>query len=107
MPKRLEIKATAGNVRLDYTEAVISYRTLHIRIDLGIGSDLILITKPGIAAETDDLAVRRGDVDIRHPSDDVPVILTVVLSGKIRGGDARYPRRSFGQWLRREPRPYQ
>jgi len=40
---------------------------------------------------------------------DIPVILRVELAGRIRAGDivARLPRRTFLQWLRREPRPYQ
>lgn len=109
VPQRMEIKATASSVRLDFTEAVISQRTLHLDVDLGIGADLLLITRPGIVVEAAEIAVRLGDVDIRHTADDVVVILTIVLSGRVHGGDVkvRYPRRSFGQWMRREPRPYQ
>jgi hypothetical protein len=109
VPQRMRIKATAGNVRLDFTEAVITNSTLHIEIDLGIGADLLLVTKPGIVVETDDLTVRRGNVKIRPTADQVPVTLTVVLSGQVRGGDveARFPRRSLRQWVRREPPPYQ
>jgi hypothetical protein len=109
VPRRMRIKATAGNVRLDFTEAVVTRSTLHIEIDLGIGADLLLVTKPGIVVETGDLTVRRGDVKIRPAADRVPVTLTVVLSGQVRGGDveARFPRRSLRQWVRREPPPYQ
>jgi len=109
VPQRMRIKATAGNVRLDFTEAVITHSTLYIEIDLGIGADLLLVTKPGIVVETDGLTVRRGDVKIRPTADQVPVTLTVVLSGQLRGGDieARFPRRSLRQWVRREPPPYQ
>ena len=109
VPRRMRIKATAGNVRLDFTEAVITHSTLHIEIELGLGADLLLVTKPGIVVETDDLTVRGGDVKIRPTADQVPVTLTVVLSGQVRGGDvaARFPRRTFRQWVRREPPPYQ
>ena len=109
VPQRMRIKATAGNVRLDFTEAAITHSMLHIEIDLGIGADLLLVTKPGIVVETDDLTVRRGDVKIRPTADQAPVTLTVVLSGQVRGGDveARFPRRSLRQWVRREPPPYQ
>jgi hypothetical protein len=37
--------------------------------------------------ETDDLTVRRGDIKIRHAADQVPVTLTVLVSGQVRGGD--------------------
>jgi hypothetical protein len=109
VPRRMQIKATAGNVRLDFTEAVIAHSTLHIEIDLGLGADLLLVTKPGIVVETDDLTVRRGDIKIRYAADQAPVALTVLVSGQVRGGnvEARFPRRSFWQWVRREPPPYQ
>jgi len=108
IPQRMQIKATAGNVKLDFTEAVITGSTLHVEIDLGLGADLLLITKPGIVVETDDLTMRGGDVKIQDATDQVPVTLTVVISGRVRGGNvvARFPRRNFGQWLRREPPPY-
>jgi hypothetical protein len=108
VPQRMRIKATAGNVKLDFTEAVIAHSTLHIEIELGLGADLLLVTKPGIVVETDDLTVRRGDIKIRHAADQVPVTLTVLVSGQVRGGDvvARFPRRTFWQWVRREPPPY-
>ena len=108
VPQRMRIKATAGNVKLDFTEAVITHRTLHIEPELKLGADLLLVTKPGIVVETDDLTVRMGDIKIRHVADQVPVTLTVRVSGQVRGGDvvARFPRRSFWQWVRREPPPY-
>jgi Domain of unknown function (DUF1707) len=108
VPRKMVIKATAGTVKLDFTEAVIGHPTLELEIDLGLGSDLLLITKPGVAVETDDLTVRRADVKIQADDGQVPVALTVTVSGQVRGGnvEARYPRRSFGQWMRREPHPY-
>jgi Domain of unknown function (DUF1707) len=51
-----------------------------------------------------DLIVRLGDVKVRHATDPVPVALRVVLTGRVRGGSltARFPRRTFRQWLHRE-----
>jgi DUF1707 SHOCT-like domain len=108
VPKRMRIKATAGNVKLDFTQALISHGTLRIDIDLGIGADLLLLTRPDIVVETEDLIVRRGEVKIGDAGGHVPVALTVVITGQVRGGDvvARFPRRTFGQWVRREPHPY-
>ena len=108
IPQRMQVKATAGNVKLDFTEAVITRNILHLEIDLGIGADLLLITKPGIIVETDDLTMRGGDVKIQDATDQGPVALTVVVSGRVRGGNvvARFPRRNLRQWLRRDPPPY-
>lgn len=106
VPRRLEIKLTAGEVKLDFTDAVINHDQLEVDIDLGIGADLLMITKPGIVVVTDDVTVRMGDIKVRPGKQDpeVPVALRVVVSGRIRGGDleARYPRRTIGQWVRGE-----
>jgi hypothetical protein len=105
VPQRMEIKAAACDVKLDFTEAVITHGTLHIDVELGIGADVLLVTKPGIVVDADDLIVRLGDVKVRHATDDaVPVALRVVLTGRVRGGNltARFPRRTFRQWLHRE-----
>jgi len=109
VPRRMEIRARAADVKLDFTRAVITHDTLHIDLDLGPG-DLTIVIKPGIVVDADDVAVTLGDVKVgtdAHP--DVPVVLRVELAGRIRAGDivARLPRRTFLQWLRREPRPYQ
>jgi Domain of unknown function (DUF1707) len=106
VPRRIEIDATAGNVKLDFTEAVITFGSLRIEVDLGLGADLVLITKPGIEVLTDDLTVRMGDVRVRKPRSDAaaPVILSIEVGGQVRGADivVRHPRRTPSQWLRRE-----
>jgi hypothetical protein len=106
VPRRMEIESTAGNVKLDFTEALISAPSLDIKLDLGMGSELILVIKPGIAVVTGDLTVRMGDVKVRQPKggEDVPVVFTIELSGRVRGAEVtvRYPRRTPGQWIRRE-----
>ena len=109
VPRRMEIRARGADVKLDFTRAVITHDTLHIDLDLGPG-DLTIVIKPGIVVDADDVAVTLGDVKVgadAHP--DVPVVLRVELACRIRAGDivARLPRRTFLQWLRREPRPYQ
>jgi hypothetical protein len=109
VPRRMEIKLTAGDVKLDFTRALITQDTVRIDVDLGIGGDLTLITKPGIVIDTDGLTGRLGDVKVPPAADPhLPVVLRVELVGRIRGGGivARFPRRTFWQWLLRKPRPY-
>jgi Domain of unknown function (DUF1707) len=109
VPRRMEVKLKAGDAKIDFTEAVISQGSLRIDVDLGWGADLLLVTRPGIVVDADDLSVSRGDVKVRQADGDrAPVILRVELSGRVRGGNvvARPPYRTFWQWLRREPRPY-
>jgi len=109
VPRRAEIRVTGGNVTLDFTAAVI--RLPLLRIDTAVtGGNLILITKPGIVVDTDGVALTGGDVKVRGPQDaHAPVLLQVEVTGKIFGGNIvvrapRPPRRTFLQWLRREPR---
>ena len=89
VPKRMEIRVRGGNVKLDFTQAVI--------------------TQPAVDIDTDDMEMRGGNVKIRAPwPADVPGVLQVTVSGRVRGGNvvARPPRRTFWQWLTRKPRPY-
>ena len=109
VPRRMELRVTAGSVKLDLTEAVLTQDTLNIDVDLGLG-DLLIVTRPGVVVDPDDLQVSMGDVKVKHGSDPhAPVILRVKLAGRVRGGDivARPQRRTFWQWLLRRPRPYQ
>lgn len=105
VPRRFEIKMSGGDVRLDFTEATCAYDELDLRVDIGFGGDLILITKPGVVVVTQDVRVRMGDIKIRTPRSDAnaPVTLKVVVSGRVAGDIiVRYPRRTLGQWVRGE-----
>jgi len=104
VPHRMEVRVTSGAVRLDFTEAVISQPSLQIDVEVRSGQ-LILVTKPGIAVDADEVAIRSGNVKIRQPwGHNVPVSLRIVVNGKIGSGRvlARPPRRTFWQWLRRQ-----
>jgi Domain of unknown function (DUF1707) len=108
VPARIEITATSGQVWLDLTEAVLTSPTLHIDATLH-SSQLTLVTRPGIAVDTDDVSVRGGQVRVRAPwGAGAPVFLHVTVAGTCSGSviAARPPRRSLWQWLRRAPRPY-
>jgi Domain of unknown function (DUF1707) len=108
VPARIEADVRGGSVRLDLTEAVVRYPTLPIDVDIRGGS-LVLVVKPGIAVDTNDVAIAGGNVKFRAGTDKpAPVTLEVQVSGHIRGGSVvvRLPRRSFWQWLTRRARPY-
>ncbi len=108
VPRRMEVKVTSGNVRLDLTEAVITHPVLDIDADVRSGN-LKIITKPGVGVDTEDVQVRSGNIKVKAPwGTAVPVTLQINLSGKVGSGNivARPPRRSFWQWLTRQPRRY-
>ena len=109
VPPRIEVRVKSGHITLDFTEAVITQPLLQIDADVGSGM-LTLLTKPGIVVDADDVAVSSGGVKVRAPwGPDVPVILRIEVTGRVRSGHlrARPPRRTFWQWLLRRPRPYQ
>jgi hypothetical protein len=96
VPRRMEIKLTVGNARLDFTNAVAAQDRLLLDVDLGIGGDLLLITRPGIVVSADDVVVRMGELKVRPRQQDPnhPVDLRIEVTGQLRGGDlvVRYPR---------------
>ncbi|MFE4920419.1 DUF1707 domain-containing protein [Streptomyces sp. NPDC056661] len=106
VPRRMEIRLMFGEAKLDFTRAVITHHTLDIAVDLRIGGNLTLVTRPGIVVDTDDLERGSGDIKIRPASGpDTATVLRVQLTGRSRGGDiiARPPRRKLSEWLRRTP----
>lgn len=106
VPRHLDIRMHGGDVKLDFTEAVISHDRLEIDARISIGGNLILVVRPGIVVRTDDLTVRVGEVKYRNPASDAdaPVELRVNVTGRLKGGDVvvRHPRRKLGQWMRGE-----
>jgi len=109
VPQRLEVRVSSGSVKLDLTKAVITSPVLALDAEVHAGS-LLLVTRPGIEVDTDDVAVRGGAVRVRpHRGATVPIILRVQVSGNVTGGalKARPPRRNLWQRLLRRPVSYQ
>ena len=108
VPARMGLIARSGHIKLDFTQAVITQPTLHIDAEVSSGH-IVMITRPGIAVDMDDVSVRSGQVRVRAPwGDNVPASLRVTVAGTCGSGHivARPPRRSFWQWLRRAPQRY-
>jgi hypothetical protein len=109
VPARMDLKATSGHIKVDFTQAVITQPTLHIDAEVRSGH-ILLLTRPGITVDLDDVSVRSGQVKVHDPrGDTVPVSLRVTVAGTCGSGQIiarppRPPRRSFWQWLRRAPR---
>ena len=109
VPQRIEARVRSGHLKLDFTQAVITQPSLRLDADVSSGH-IILVTKPGIMVDTDDVAVRSGQVKVRAPwGHDVPEVLRIEVTGKVGSGHlvARPPRRTFWQWLTRQPGLYQ
>ena len=59
VPARMDLRAGSGHIMLDFTQAVITQPTLHIDAEVRSGH-IVLLTKPGIAVDLDDVSVRSG-----------------------------------------------
>jgi hypothetical protein len=105
VPKRIEAVVTGGNVKLDFTQAVITADV--VEVDAVVrGGNLTIVTRPGVIVDTSEVAMVGGNVHNRPVWPEAAVTLTVQVAGQLLGGNVRVrgPRRSFWQWLRREPR---
>jgi Domain of unknown function (DUF1707) len=105
VPRRMEITATGGNVKLDFTEAVIAAPTLQVDATVR-GGNLVLVTRPGVVVDTDGVRTVGGNIRARPArGPKQPVVLRVELTGQAWGGNVvvRPPRRTLWQWLLRRP----
>jgi hypothetical protein len=108
VPQRIEAKVTSGHIVLDFTQAQIQQPVVRIDTEVRSGH-LVIITRPGIVADTDDVTVRSGHVKIKSPwRADVPEVLRIEIAGKVGSGHilVRPPHRNFWQWLTRRPLPF-
>jgi hypothetical protein len=108
VPQRIEARVHSGHLKLDFTQAVITQPLLQLDAEVRSGH-IVLVTKPGIVVDTDDVAVRSGRVKVRAPWDpDVPEVLRIEVAGRVGSGHpvARPPCRTFWQWLTGKPRSY-
>jgi hypothetical protein len=65
---------------------VLAYDTLRIDMDMQ-GRKLVLVTRPGMALDTDELTVEFGKIKLQ-PRDEsgVPVSFRIELVGRLRNG---------------------
>lgn len=108
VPQAMDVKVTSGSIILDFTNAVITEPVLKVHAEVKSGS-VVLVTKPGIVVDTEDVVIRSGSTKVRAPwGHDLPVMLRVEVSGSVGSGSitARPPRRTFWQWLRRHRPSY-
>ncbi|MGW0937030.1 DUF1707 SHOCT-like domain-containing protein [Streptomyces sp. NPDC002666] len=106
VPRRMEIRLMFCEAKLDFTDAVVTHHTLHLDVDLRIGGNLVLVTRPGVVVDTDGLVRSSGEIKISPQSGPAAhPVLHVRLTGQSRGGDitARPPRRKLSELMRRRP----
>ena len=89
----MEILAGGGSVKLDFTDAVITHSTLDIQAMVR-GGRLVLVTRPGIEVDVDEMATHGGRVKVRpERGPRAHLQLMIRLSGEAHGGEVVVRRR--------------
>jgi Domain of unknown function (DUF1707) len=106
VPRRLEIHAVGGSVKLDFADAVIIGPILDIHAEVR-GGRLLLLTRPGIEVDVDDVAAHGGRVKMRPERGyKEPVRLRIRLAAEAHGGSVVVrPHRKLRHWVHRRLRP--
>ena len=105
VPQHLDVRIGSGTVVLDLTRATVPHSRVEIDAEVRSGN-LRIVTRPGIVVDATDVRLRSGNVKIRSwPGIPPPVSLLIHVTGSVASGNitARPPRRSFWQWLTRQP----
>ena len=58
VPRRMEIQSTGGNVRLDFSQAVITAPVLQIEAEVK-GGNFVIVTRPGVVVDTGGIEMGR------------------------------------------------
>jgi hypothetical protein len=104
VPSRISAECTSGSIKIDFTEAECLHREVTVEVSARSGS-VVLIVPKGWAVNLDKATASSGSIVNKvseRPAAGAPVLR---VSGKAVSGTikARYPRRSFRDWLFRRP----
>lgn len=99
VPAQLVVRAHLGSVKLDFTQAVVAHRQIHLDIRSDAGS-IVLVVPAGWLVDTDRVVKGLGSVRNRVPAPYSPEV-TVLVTGltAVGGLTARPPRRYQWRWL--------
>ncbi len=106
VPRRLQVHAVGGSVTLDFTDAVITGPNLDIEAEVR-GGRLLLVTRPGIEVDVDDMVAHGGRVKMRpERGSKEPIRLRIKVSGEAYGGSvAVRPHLALWHWAHGRPKP--
>ena len=83
VPRRLQLRSSSCDVALHFANAVITYDTVRIDMDVRGGS-LILLVGPGTVVDADSLTVRHTHVAVGPSAEPgAPAVLRVQLAGRM------------------------
>lgn len=106
VPDRITAECTSGSIKFDFTQAVCPHREVHIQASAKSGS-VVFVVPRGWRVDLDRATATSGSVVNKVTDAPRPNAPLLRVTGEVRSGviKARYPRRTFWQWLLRRPRP--
>lgn len=106
VPAEIIAECSSGSIKLDFTEASVPHREVIVRAKAASGS-VVLIVPPNWVVVMDDVSSVSGSIVNKVGGRPSPYTQTLRVSGSVHSGaiKARYPRRSFWDWLRGRRHP--
>jgi hypothetical protein len=105
-PAQIVAECASGSIRLDFTEASVPHREVSVRATASSGS-IVLVVPHDWVVVMDDASSSSGSIVNKVGGRPGPHTQVLRVSGSVRSGTikARYPRRSFWDWLRGRQHP--
>jgi predicted membrane protein len=106
VPAEIIAECSSGSVKLDFTEASVPHREVIIRAKAASGSVVLIVPHDWVVV-MDDVSSVSGSIVNKVGGRPSPYAQTLRVSGSVHSGaiKARYPRRSFWDWLRGRRHP--
>jgi hypothetical protein len=86
VPRRIIVRNSAGSVKLDFTDALITHPVVEIHLEVLAGTT-VLVLPPGASVDASDVHTMAGSLKIRHQIAEHGGSVHLVVTGRQRMGD--------------------